>query len=566
MSQDPPYLAAPDYLGDAPSEPPREGRGRRTTVLGLAAAAFVGLASVGGWAAVSLMSGGAQPAEAVPANALAYAGLDLDPSASQKLEAVRILEKFPAIDEELGLDAADDLRKWMFEESDLSSCAGVDYEKDVASWIGERAAVAVLPAADSKGTPHPVLALQVTDPDQAARGLEKLLGCKVDEGDHPAGFAVGEGYALLAETEAKAQAAVDAAARSALVDDATFQRWTEAAGDPGIMTMYLAPGAPAELAKLGQAVGSGERGLLLPEPGEAPDDFEGNLAGDDLPAIPVMPFGRGMDDERVQELTKDFEGMAVVLRFEDGTVEAEFAGGGLPEGAAPDPETVTAVGDLPATTGAAVSIAFPDGWLGKYLDSMGATPGGMPLDQMLAEAEAGTGLSLPEDAETLLGDSTSIAVDGGLEVGRLIDSEDPSKLPAGVRVVGDPDEILPVVDKIKTSLGPAARMLVVETGEDTVAFGFDQEYVERLAGRGDLGSDAAFKAAVPEADRAAGVLYVNFDAGDAWVERLVEDFSQAAEGRSDPEIRENLQALEALGISTWVDDGVQRGLFRLTTN
>ena len=564
MSQDSSRPVEPEYLGEDPPAPSGGGRSRRTPVLGLSAAAVVGLASVGGWAAVSLMSGGAQPAEAVPANALAYVSLDLDPSASQKLEAIRILEKFPVVDEELGLDATDDLRKWVFSESDLSSCTGVDYEKDVAPWIGKRAALAVLPAANAKGTPDPVMALQVTDPDKAAASLEKLVACDTDQDDQKAGFAVGEGYVLLAENDAKAQAAVDAAAEASLVDDATFQRWTEAAGDPGILTMYVAPGAPAALAKLGQ-VAAADEDWLSGRHDEVPEDLVGNLAQDDSPAIPVVP-GMGMGGEQLQRLTKDFEGMAVVLRFEDGTVEAEFAGGGLPEGTAPDPGAVTAVGELPATTGAAISIAFPDGWLAKYLDSMDAMSGGMPLDQMLAEAEAQTGLSLPEDAETLLGDSTSIAVDGGIEAGRLIESEDPSNLPAGVRVVGDPEQILPVVEKIKRSLGPASDMLVVEPGDGAVALGFDQEYVERLAGRGDLGSDASFKAAVPEADRAAGVVYVNFDTGDAWVERLVEDFSQLAEGRSDPKVRENLEALEALGISTWVDDGVQRGLFRLTTD
>ncbi len=270
-----------------------------------------------------------------------------------------------------------------------------------------------------------------------------------------------------------------------------------------------------------------------------------------------------MDGEQMRKLAEDFEGMAAVLRFEDGTVEMELAGGGLPEGTAPAEGTVTAVGDLPATTGAALSFAFPEGWLQKSLDSMGD---GMPLDRMLADVEAETGLSLPEDAETLLGDSLSVAVDEGLQVGPAISSEDPSAIAAGIRVVGDPAKILPVVEKIKKSLGPDADMLVVEPGDGAVAFGFDKEYVAKLAGRGDLGDDPTFQDAVPDADRASGVVYVNFAAGDAWVERLVEDFAEMAEGGSNPEVHENLDSLEALGISTWVDDGVQRGLFRLTTD
>jgi hypothetical protein len=139
-------------------------------------------------------------------------------------------------------------------------------------------------------------------------------------------------------------------------------------------------------------------------------------------------------------------------------------------------------------------------------------------------------------------------------------------------VVGDPDEILPVVEKVKTALGPAQRMLVVMEGPGAVALGFNEEYVAALAEGGSLQASRTFQSAVPEADRASGVAYVDFDAGDAWVERLALDLTELfggpadAEGSTAAEIRENLRALEALGISTWADDGVQRGLVRITTD
>ncbi len=262
MPIEPSRPSDPEYLGDGPATTrggpaPR----RRTAVLALAAVGVVGAAAVGGWAAVSLMSGGSQPAAAVPANALAYVSLDLDPSARQKLEAVRILKKFPALDDELGLDARDDLRRWIFERSGLDSCPGVDYDEDLAPWVGERAAVAVLPATGAKKTPNPVLALQVKDAEKAASSLDAIVACRADtsNGHHeprPAdvGFAVGDGYVLLAQSDTVAQQAVDAAADAALVDDETFQRWTEEAGDPGIVTMYLAPGAPAALVDLRQTM------------------------------------------------------------------------------------------------------------------------------------------------------------------------------------------------------------------------------------------------------------------------------------------------------------------------
>ena len=61
----------PEYLGESSSEGRRGPR--RGVVLGLAAAGVVGVVAAGSWAAVSFLSTGSQPAEAVPADALAYA-------------------------------------------------------------------------------------------------------------------------------------------------------------------------------------------------------------------------------------------------------------------------------------------------------------------------------------------------------------------------------------------------------------------------------------------------------------------------------------------------------------
>jgi hypothetical protein len=504
-------------------------------VLGLVAAGVVGVVAAGSWAAVSFLSTGSQPAEAVPADALAYVSIDLDPSAGQKLEAVRIAQKFPALKQELGLDATDDLRRWVFDEAGLADCDGVTYSDDVASWIGERAAIAVLPAdpADRDGEPRPIVALAVSDEDTAATKLEELSACSEAEGnEEPSGFAVGDGYAVLAENDEIARGALEDAASATLAEDATFQRWTEEAGDPGIVTLYVAPEALDTMADLAASEASGS----------------------------------GLDPSVLKQMSEDFGGMAGVVRFDGGAVEAEFAGSGLPEGSAPREGAVTDVTSLPASTGAAYAIAFQEGWLEPYLDSLGAMSGmGADADQMLAEAEAATGLSLPEDIETLLGDGVAVALGADLDAQAIAGGQDPSTVPAGIRIQGDPAEILPVVDKIRTALGPAASMLVVEQGEGTVALGLNQSYVQTLTEEGALGDEAVFEDAVPEADRSGAVLFVNFDAGDGWVERLVGDIEQMSGGDAQ-EARENIAPLRAIGLSAWIDGEVQRGLFRLTTD
>ncbi|MGH3336674.1 MAG: hypothetical protein ACRDOZ_12695, partial [Nocardioides sp.] len=132
----------PEYLeqgGGAPlaREPRSGGGGRRKAIV--AGATVVGLAAVGGgvWAATSFFSTGAQPAEALPASTLGYASIDLDPSGGQKIEAIRMLNKFPAFKDEIGLDTDDDIKRKLFDEGDVSeACDDLDYARDIEPWLG----------------------------------------------------------------------------------------------------------------------------------------------------------------------------------------------------------------------------------------------------------------------------------------------------------------------------------------------------------------------------------------------------------------------------------------------
>ena len=57
---------------------------------------------------------------------------------------------------------------------------------------------------------------------------------------------------VLAETEAIAKDVVEAAGDASLADDADYTKWTEAAGDPGIVTMYAAPEAGEALLEVSE--------------------------------------------------------------------------------------------------------------------------------------------------------------------------------------------------------------------------------------------------------------------------------------------------------------------------
>ncbi len=131
-----------------------------------------------------------------------------------------------------------------------------------------------------------------------------------------------------------------------------------------------------------------------------------------------------------------------------------------------------------------------------------------------------------------------------------------------MRIKGDADKITPIIDKLKASAGPLGGKVVVDSKGNLVALGTDPDYVSKLLEKGDLGSQESFGNAVPEADQASSILYVNFDAGHGWAGQLADLLSDG-----DAEVKANIDPLDALGISAWVDeDKVQHGLLRLTTD
>ena len=151
MSTNTPFgpSGGPEYIGsDVPSEAPDRGPdGKRWGVMGAVTAGVVGVVALGGWGAYALLAGsGDQPADVIPSNAVGYVSLDLDPSAAQKVEAFKILNKFPAVEKELGVSSKDDIRKLVFTEmQDEETCENLDYAADIEPWIGDRVAMAGAP-------------------------------------------------------------------------------------------------------------------------------------------------------------------------------------------------------------------------------------------------------------------------------------------------------------------------------------------------------------------------------------------------------------------------------------
>jgi Protein of unknown function (DUF3352) len=518
-------VGQPEYLqhGTGTPLPPAapdaaSGGARRAVLIGGAAVGALALAGAGAWAALTLAGGGPQPTEALPGDTLGFVSIDLDPSAGQKIEAMKMLNKFPSIKKELGLDPTDDIRKKLFDEAFKDGpCDDKTYDDDVAPWIGSRAAVAAVNGTDGK--PAPVVVLQVSDDTKAEQGLAALSEC-ASSGDAVA-FVVDDGWAVLAEDQDTAQRVVDDAATGSLADDTTYQKWMDEVGDPGVVTMYASP--------------------------QAAEAFADQI-GDQAAELSALDLGSSL---------ADFDGMAGTVRFHNGAVEIEAASTAV-DGAGDNTAAGGLVAGLPADTAAAFGFSVPDGWLERMADRVadlrgGGTTGADLLDELSQES----GLDLPADFETLTGDAIAMSVSSDIDLDEMSNSTDPSSLPLGLVIEGDPDAIQGVLDKLTARMGADADLVATDSEGDVVALGPNADYRKSLLDDGGLGDSAAFSSAVPHGTDSTMVVYVNVDAGGGWLDRLVQ---------SDPELASNIEPLSSLGMSAWVDGNASHVILTLTTD
>ncbi|RYB96448.1 DUF3352 domain-containing protein [Nocardioides glacieisoli] len=551
---------SPEYLG-GPSDGPGNGSGigpgpgasahagdhhpgndNRKRLIAVGAIVAGGAVVAGGaWAATSFFATGSQPAEALPDSTIGYVSVDLDPSGGQKIEAIRMLKKFPAFTDEINLDAEDDIRERLFEELTKSGeCEGLDYAADVEPWLGSRAAMAAVDLGEDE--PAPVAVVQVSDAGQAEDGMAALVdACGGGSEDGAGGWVVDGDWMVIGETEEIAQQVVDAKDGGTLASDSAFDRWTGEAGDDGFMTMYVAKAAAQYL---DDAAGMGSMLGGMP--------MDGSQMGDEQ--VP----------EELQELIDKFDGAAATVRFDDGAVEVEYAMSNWQEDMTEFMETeagVDMIGDLPDDTLAAFGFGLKEGWANALLDYVKTS---LPeeadtIDEQLAQFEDETGLAFPEDVETLLGEGVTISLGSGIDPDAITNGG-PGEIPAGIRIKGDAGEIQAVLDKISDLAGPeAAEFLQVTEGDDYAVIAMQDDYRGKLEASGDLGGSSDYSEVV-EADNAQSVMYVNFDADDDWLVRVMGDV-----GVDDKDV-DNLAPLSAFGVSGWVDGDVVHGMLKLTTD
>lgn len=447
-------------LADEPT--PDAGKRRRTGLVAGGLAAVVLLGGAGVFAAQQLSGGGSQPADVLPGDAYAYVRLDIDPSAGQKIAAVRFLGKVPQIQNTLG---SGDPRKKLWDlaakDSGEACMKSFDYDNDIAPWLGDRIGVALRPGG-TKDTPNIAVAVQVTDEDAARTGLTKLQKCGDSGSDSD--LRITDGYAIITP-KGLGDATLAATAKGSLAQNTTFTGDMSALGEQGVMSawMDLGRGLP-ELQKVGAATGMG--------------------------AVPAAS-AKGRFTAALR-FDADYVELAGLVRGADTTKTVKGNG--------------SEMANLPAGTMAALQVSGGDqamdtAWpsLKKQLDAVA----GGGADGITAMAEQQLGIKLPDDLKALLGRSFTLS---------LPDQDFRSSAPAvGAKIVSnDAKRADAVITKLLQASGGGVDLTHKVEG-DKVYVATTSDYADDLKAGGRLGDAEAFKQAVGDVSGSNAALFLDLD-------------------------------------------------------
>lgn len=444
---DPWALPAEKPVVDAP-QPPREKR-RAIAVAG----SVVALGVIGSlaWAGSNWLSGsGPRPSEALPATTVAYAAVDLDPSGSQKIDAIRFVMKLPSRNSPApDIAESSDLRRLMFEKiQSEGGLGGLDYATDVEPWLGTRFGVALL-ASEDGDAPSPLVVLPVIDGDKARAGLAKL---DTSEG----ACEVGTDFALCSSTPEAAAAAAAAAKTSTLESQETFSGVLDRVGRNGVAEFWADSGALSKALPAALGLTSAEFATS-------------NIAGSGQTAAVLRFNGPRLE---------------LVGRTENSDTPVGGTGS-------------SSITSLPADTVAAIAIVnggeqFKAQWAAveRQIAALG--------DTSTSSAEEALGMSVSDAAAAVLGSDFVIAYGGsGAEGGAPL---------VALRTDGAKDKI----SSLLSAFGEGSPLTQRTVGEREV-IATDATYAEKIGNGSGLGSESAFTDAVVDADKARIAGFVRFD-------------------------------------------------------
>lgn len=474
-----------------------ENRGKTPWVLiggGVAAAALIG----GGAYAVTMLGGGGdRPSSVLPGNAALYAQVDLDPSAGEKIAAVRF---FQGLDPELREQFDEgNWREWAWEQlrDEVDGAEDIDFATDIEPWLGDRAGMAVLPQGDG-ADPVVTLALQVQDGDAALAFFDERT-----EAEDNLAYWLESDYVVFTEqdTEDAVRSALEA---GTLAENENFDSDMDDLGSLGIMAFWADASVLDELAAVGANPALG---------------MTADVADTDVPEVTGRTAG-------TVRLTPDAIEMHGIARGVEGVA--------LPENNATDP----LISELPADTAVAISLENGASMIQAAWDHF-ATENPEQIREA-TEAAAAEGFSLPDDLKVVLGDSMALSVGPGIVDAFMNASPTDTGMPAlpvGYRAATDTTRL----QDLLTENGMGAGVTMMREDNGVLTLGVDQAYVDALAdgSGGTLGSSDLFTAAVADADNAQMVMFVNVNPFEQYYLPEV----------TDANTRSALEQLGAIGIS-----------------
>lgn len=444
-------MVMPETL-DAPVQ--KQSRARTLALVGGLVVIVAGTAAAGvGWTAFSRLNGGGpQPESVLPSDTVAFMKVDLNPSAGQKVAAVRFALRFPEAKGKV--TETSDLRKVAFDQmKEDAKLKDVDYAADVEPWLGERFAVGLLPGATSKDKPIPVAVLAVTDEDKAAEALPRLTG----SGKTACG--VRDGFAICSEDHTVVTLLTEAEQGTTLAESQQFAADMDALGEDGVAAAWV------DLKRVGEVADAARLGT--------------GLLGTGLIGTPIPDAPRG--GRVVVALRFAGPHLELVGRVTDMSLAwSDRRGSG------------TGVTDLPAGTLGAFGLSGASEQLKAGWASTGDTL------KNLKQAGQELGVSLPDDLYAALGDQATVAY-GGLE---------DDQMRVALRTDGDPAAVGRLVKGLDSNGKGFSSLYQAAAGDDPVV-ATTEDYASEIAARSGLGEKDAFREAVPGAKDARAVLYLD---------------------------------------------------------
>lgn len=485
---------APPQPDAAP--PPPERSKRRPLAWLIGGFLVVALAGGGAWAWTALSGGGTQPEDVLPASTVAYGRLDLDPSATQKIQAIRLLRSLPAFREGSGIDSDKvDLREVLVEQM-FGNC--VDFHKDVTPWLGKRLGFGVV---DQDSI---VLALQVTDEPKARKGIRQFDDCsKTSHG----GLAFLDGYALVTEKRSDASHFAREAATKPLAQAADFTKAMADLGDPGLASIWVSPQRAAAVPGLVSALGNGF-------------------------GIPRDELAKGL---------KKGGNFAIAIRADHSRLALH--GQSSAKTTFVDDVAGVSIGSLPKSAVAVAGWATPDGALGSSFragfERGFRSASNHPTRDELKQFRSTFGFDPSDTTIRLLSASPTLVVgsDGLGRAAAIRGPEDVKKLDVSLRVQGSPTKLAGLLKKLRVFIDEISGIpLNVHATED----GAEISTREHPATGSGLDTTGSYRSLSLPHGRPLAFLYLDFDALRPIIDAWNLD--------NEDELLDNLAPLRAFGL------------------